>query len=193
MELRSTRFIFVILVLAAWAFVLTASAQTGAARVAGTVLDPTGRPVAEAQVEFDSASGAHLTGTTGSDGGFTVDLPAWGAYTVRVDAQGFAPIVRKVVLSASAASLSLRLEQVAAVAEEVIVTGDVSDVSLTSPDPSEKVLVREELLDANPGRPGAPISIPGLPIETASGGIKAPQYFVPGVAGDHGDCGAAFG
>ena len=32
-----------------------------------------------------------------------------------------------------------------------------------------------------------PISIPGLPIETASGGIKAPQYFVPGVAGDHGE------
>jgi hypothetical protein len=32
-----------------------------------------------------------------------------------------------------------------------------------------------------------PISIPGLPIETASGGIKAPQYFAPGVAGDHGE------
>jgi len=43
------------------------------------------------------------------------------------------------------------------------------------------------VLDANPGRPGAPISIPGLPIETASGGIKAPQYFAPGVAGDHGE------
>ena len=26
-----------------------------------------------------------------------------------------------------------------------------------------------------------------LPIETASGGIKAPQYFAPGVAGDHGE------
>jgi hypothetical protein len=48
-------------------------------------------------------------------------------------------------------------------------------------------MVREELLDANPGRPGAPASIPGMPIETAAGGIKAPQYFVPGVAGDHGE------
>jgi hypothetical protein len=26
-----------------------------------------------------------------------------------------------------------------------------------------------------------------MPIETAAGGIKAPQYFVPGVAGDHGE------
>jgi len=42
-------------------------------------------------------------------------------------------------------------------------------------------------LDANPGRPGAPVSIPGYPIETASSGIKAPQYFAPGVAGDHGE------
>jgi hypothetical protein len=31
------------------------------------------------------------------------------------------------------------------------------------------------------------VSIPGYPIETASGGIKAPQYFAPGVAGDHGE------
>ena len=37
------------------------------------------------------------------------------------------------------------------------------------------------------GRPGAPISIPGYPISTASSGIKAPQYFAPGVAGDHGE------
>ena len=50
-----------------------------------------------------------------------------------------------------------------------------------------KVFASEDLLDANPGRPGAPISIPGYPIETASSGIKAPQYFAPGVAGDHGE------
>jgi hypothetical protein len=55
------------------------------------------------------------------------------------------------------------------------------------PDPAVKVFATEDLLDANPGRPGAPISIPGYPIETASSGIKAPQYFAPGVAGDHGE------
>jgi hypothetical protein len=96
-----------------------------------------------------------------------------------------------VLLNASTNSpsetLTLRLERIASTTEEVIVTGDLGEVALNSPDPSEKVMVREELLDANPGRPGAPISIPGLPIETASGGIKAPQYFAPGVAGDHGE------
>jgi hypothetical protein len=71
--------------------------------------------------------------------------------------------------------------------DSVSVTTDINAIDLLSPDPAEKVFVRQDLLDANPGRPGAPISIPGYPIETASSGIKAPQYFAPGVAGDHGE------
>ena len=71
--------------------------------------------------------------------------------------------------------------------QAITVTADVKDFDVQSPDPAEKVFASEDLLDANPGRPGAPISIPGYPIETASSGIKAPQYFAPGVAGDHGE------
>ena len=71
--------------------------------------------------------------------------------------------------------------------DSVTVTADVTTFDLLSPDPAEKVFVRQDLLDANPGRPGAPVSSPGYPIETASSGIKAPQYFAPGVAGDHGE------
>ena len=71
--------------------------------------------------------------------------------------------------------------------DTVVVTADVNQFDALAPDPAEKVYVREDLIDANPGRPGAPISIPGYPIETASSGIKAPQYFAPGVAGDHGE------
>ncbi len=83
--------------------------------------------------------------------------------------------------------ITLRFERVAPAGEEVVVSGNIGTIDLSSPDPSQKILVREELLDANPGRPGAPVSIPGMPIESASGGVKAPQYFVPGVAGDHGE------
>ena len=71
--------------------------------------------------------------------------------------------------------------------ENITVTADVNETDVLSPDPAERVFVRQDLLDANPGRPGAPVSIPGYPIETASSGIKAPQYFAPGVAGDHGE------
>src|SRR5208337_2116366 len=71
--------------------------------------------------------------------------------------------------------------------QAITVTADGTQVDVLSPDPAVRVFASEDLLDANPGRPGAPISIPGYPIETASSGIKAPQYFAPGVAGDHGE------
>jgi hypothetical protein len=166
---------------------ILAVAQTGAARIAGFVLDPTGRPIAGAHVEFDPFSGVTVAATTATNGAFVIVLPAWGSYTARITAAGFVPVVHRIDLRAGSADLILRLEQVTGVAQEVIVSADVSDIAIASPDPSQKVLVREELLDANPGRPGAPVSIPGMPIETAAGGIKAPQYFVPGVAGDHGE------
>lgn len=71
--------------------------------------------------------------------------------------------------------------------DSITVTADVNNLDIQSPDPARQTLLRDQMLDANPGRPGAPVSIPGLPIETASSGIKAPQYFAPGVAGDHGE------
>ncbi|SEG22536.1 hypothetical protein SAMN05421819_2272 [Bryocella elongata] len=71
--------------------------------------------------------------------------------------------------------------------ESVTVTASTEKVDVLAPNPSEQVYLSEDLLEANPGRPGVPVSIPGYPAETASGGIKAPQYFAPGVAGDHGE------
>ncbi|MDQ6759265.1 MAG: hypothetical protein M3Z32_05280, partial [Acidobacteriota bacterium] len=58
---------------------------------------------------------------------------------------------------------------------------------LFAPDPAQRFMVRDETLDANPGRPGMPISVPGMPAESPAGGVKPPQYFSPGVAGDHGE------
>jgi hypothetical protein len=161
--------------------------QDGTRRINGMVLDPGGRIVAGAHITLDSESGARLSGTTARDGGFTISLPAWGSYSVHVEATGFESVTRKLDLNLSTANVTLRLERVTGASEEVVVSADVSEISIACPDPSQIVLVREELLDANPGRPGAPISIPGMPVETAAGGIKAPQYFVPGVAGDHGE------
>ena len=178
--------IVLLLMLSALACTL-APAQTSAPRISGTVFDPAGKPVAAAQVAFDPGSGRRPTATTGPDGGFSIALPAWGAYTVRVEAAGFVPVTRKLELNSATGHLELRLEQVAVASEEVVVNADVSEIALEAPDPSQEVLVREQLLDGNPGRPGAPMSIPGLPIETASGGIKAPQYFAPGVMADHGE------
>lgn len=78
------------------------------------------------------------------------------------------------------------IHQIVSASQQVTVTA--SAPSSLTPDPSQSIIVHDQVLDANPGRPGATISIPGLPIETASRGIKAPpQYFAPGVTGDHGE------
>jgi len=164
-----------------------APAQAGKANVRCVVLDPAGNPLPAARVQLISAAGAIFPATAAKNGDLTISLPDWGAYTARAQAAGFAPIGRQLNLTPGTASFTLRFERVSAAAQQVIVSASVSDVTLDDPDPSQKVMVREELLDANPGRPGAPVSIPGMPIDTASGGIKAPQYFVPGVAGDHGE------
>lgn len=165
----------------------SATAQTRQLQVSGSVLDPSSQAVVGARVEIDSASGVRKIVKTDRHGDFALNLPASGAYTVEVEAAGFDAIKRNLQLDTGAANLTLKLEHIATAREEILVNADVSDIDITSPDPSQKVMVREELLDANPGRPGAPISIPGLPIETSAGGIKAPQYFAPGVAGDHGE------
>ena len=156
-------------------------------RIRGEVLDPFSEQVGGATVEFDSASGEKLLTTTDADGSFRVALPHRGIYTVLIRAQGFVTVAQQLDLDLMAADLQLHLGEIASAPTQVVVSAHVGDVTMDSPDPSQRVMVREELLDANPGRPGAPVSIPGYPIETASGGIKAPQYFVPGVAGDHGE------
>jgi len=175
------------LVAAMLVFAFSSFGQSEDAAVHGIVLDPGGRAVAGARVQLDSAAGARLAVFTGSDGGFAMSLPAWGRYRAKLSAEGFTETDRVLDLTPGTGMVSLQLERVAGTSQQVVVSADVSEIAMASPDPSQRVMVREELLDANPGRPGAPVSIPGMPIETAAGGIKAPQYFVPGVAGDHGE------
>ncbi len=183
-DVRKQRAALALLMLAASSI---AEAQRRTGLVSGTVLDPAGLPVAGAHIEITTASGTRVDAATGSNGRYSIDLPAGGPCTVLVEAAGFAPVTRRMQVRPETIELSVQFAQLSAANQNVVVSGDISQIDIASPDPSQKVLVREELLDANPGRPGAPISIPGLPIETASGGIKAPQYFAPGVAGDHGE------
>ena len=126
--------------------------------------------------------------TTGSDGSFQMKLSSAGQFVVKVEAPGFRPIEQPIGVALSRNSeITVKMAQLSIRTESISVTADVNDLDVLSPDPAMKVFASENLLDANPGHPGAPISIPGYPIETASGGIKAPQYFAPGVAGDHGE------
>ncbi|MGC9947976.1 MAG: carboxypeptidase-like regulatory domain-containing protein [Bryobacteraceae bacterium] len=160
-------------------------ACAAAATLSGRVSDPQGKAVVQAAVRLSSPAIAAYETQTGDEGRFWVGDLAPGSYTLELQHAGFADLVQTVRVEGDF-QLDLRLE-LAAQSQVVNVTADVQDAGVLFPDPAQRIVIREETLDANPGRPGAPVSIPGLPIETASGGIKAPQYFAPGVAGDHGE------
>ena len=167
-------------------FVLPAFAATS---LSGSLTDPAGGVVPSATIRLlrlaDSIPNETFTDTQGQF--FFANLSP-GEYRLTAESPGFAPVVRSLTLAEDQGHLEkIRFAAISRQSESVSVTADVNEMDVLAPDPAERVFVHQDLLDANPGRPGAPVSIPGHPIETASGGIKAPQYFAPGVAGDHGE------
>ncbi|MFZ0321079.1 MAG: carboxypeptidase-like regulatory domain-containing protein, partial [Candidatus Sulfotelmatobacter sp.] len=176
-------------IVAAWLLLVVSStllAQDIA--LSGRVLDPDGKPLPNASLQIVGRNQVLAIAVSGQAGKFLAKISSSGEFVIRVEAPGFRPVVRSItVLRAGNAAIEIRMDQLSSRIENVTVTADVNETDVLSPDPGEKVFVRQDLLDANPGRPGAPVSIPGYPIETASSGIKAPQYFAPGVAGDHGE------
>ena len=158
-------------------------------RITGRVTDPQGTAVANAHLRLSDGNGSPIQETlSDSEGLFTFADVAPGHYRVSAEVSSFAPVASDITISSaqSNAEITLQFREVASLRQAITVTGSSAPSALT-PDPAEHVVVHDQVLDANPGRPGVPVSIPGLPVETASGGIKAPQYFAPGVAGDHGE------
>jgi hypothetical protein len=168
-------------------FSLHSSATLDKGQVSGKILDPHGAPVARARVTLVSPGGAVIREAKCDEGGnFILDNVEPGEYQLRAEAPNFVSVTLDVsVDSGQQKQVTLQFRQLVSVSQAITVVA--SAPSLLTPDPAQSIIIHDQVLDANPGRPGAPISIPGLPIETASGGIKAPQYFAPGVAGDHGE------
>jgi hypothetical protein len=178
--------------MAVFLFFLPFSLSAQAIILKGRVTDPQGNALAGASIEMvgRGADGreVRIASTSGSEGRFEIEIKSSGNFSVTVSVDGFRPVTRSINLRAGTEpAIEIRMSELAGVVDSVSVTADVNEVDVLTPDPAMRVFVRQDLLDANPGRPGAPVSIPGYPIETASGGVKAPQYFAPGVAGDHGE------
>jgi hypothetical protein len=167
----------------------TVLAADPAGRISGRVTDPQGATVSHAQVTVSNQNRSTVCQTTSdAQGYFFCPSIGTGEFSVTATAQAFSPVTMAIRVEAGArVEADLQFRELASQKQAITVTADVTQVDVLSPDPAVKVFASEDLMDANPGRPGAPISIPGYPIETASSGIKAPQYFAPGVAGDHGE------
>ena len=156
-------------------------------RVAGEILDPGGAPVSGVRLRLVNSAGTVIREAKSDEKGrFILGDIDQGEYQLRAEEPTFvSTIVDVSVVLGQQTRVTLQFRQLASVSQAITVVASVP--SLLTPDPAQSIIIHDEVLDANPGRPGVPISIPGLPIETASGGIKAPQYFAPGVAGDHGE------
>jgi hypothetical protein len=193
MEIRShprTRFSILPVRLCVCVAVLAARSAIGAGpagRIDGRTTDPQGAAVSGTQIKITDPRNTTVCETKSDPEGYFVCREiGTGQFTVTAAAAQFAPVIITIhIVSSEGAEVNLQFSAVAS--EKQAVTVVASAPSVLTPDPAERVVVHDQVLDANPGRPGAPVSIPGLPIETASGGIKAPQYFAPGVAGDHGE------
>lgn len=160
-----------------------------ASSLTGSLSDPQRRVVSGATIRLLRRADSSRRETKSDDQGrFSFDAIDGGEYRLTAESGGF-PVIRRTVLVAAEGTQTenLQFSEVASQNQSVTVSADVSDAGLYAPDPAQRIMVRDETLDANPGRPGMPISIPGMPVESPAGGVKPPQYFVPGVAGDHGE------
>jgi hypothetical protein len=141
--------------------------------LSGQVVTGEGTPIPVATVEAGPAST-----TADLQGNFLLSLRP-GNHKLQVSAQGYAQLTVPISIT-SDTQIKIQLDT----SSTATVVANANEVAA---DPSTRVYSADELLEANPGIPGMPVSVPGFPSETASGGVKAPQYFAPGVAGDHGE------
>jgi iron complex outermembrane receptor protein len=160
MSMMGTRVLGIVAMLAAAGFGAPGVAEAQAGRIAGTVHDAAGQPVAGAQVLVD---GRLRVGGTGADGGFVAQGIAPGERRVRVLAMGYAPAEQSVTVQAGAAStVRMRLEHTPLTLDGIQVTAspgasEVSAVAQATSQLAGRALEREmggtlaHTLGAQPG------------------------------------------
>src|SRR6185369_3153018 len=108
------------------AFPVGAFAQTASATLSGTILDPNGSVVPEANITVtDIATGVKRTATTNDQGSFTIPLLKPASYTLNVEHTGFMTAeVKDLVLNVGdARSLKIQMK-VGDVKETVNITSE---------------------------------------------------------------------
>jgi len=212
MKLGSTLSNIVILEIAVLAGTFQVSAQTISLRVAGTVLDPQGPPVATSHKAYSSqlsgtvvdTSGAVIAGATvqvrgatgtvqrttqsNTNGSFFISSLAPGFYRLVVSNPGFETKDILVAVGTTAALAPLRIPLVVgAVSTTINVQGREDDLIGVAESGSQGTVGAKEIQDRPILRSGEVLeTVPGLIITQHAGGGKANQYFLRGFNLDHG-------
>ena len=154
------------------AFLLCTYAVGESGTIRGRVLDPQGASVANVTIKLLNAAGTKVGETRSNpEGNFVLADVGPGVYQVRAEASSFVTVLASVsVASGQQQQITVQFQQLVSAQQQVTVVASVP--ALETPDPAQTVVIHDQVLDANPGRPGAPISIPG----TGQG----PQFRSPG-------------
>lgn len=105
-----------------------AFAQVGGGALVGLVVDRSGAGIAGATVSVSGAGTAQIrTVTSGEDGGYVVPALVPGLYAIRVERDGFTPLIRDGVRIATGDTVRLDISlAVGTLAEAVTIVGDAS-------------------------------------------------------------------
>jgi hypothetical protein len=149
---------------------LSLSAGTNAGRVSGKILDPRGAPVAGVHLKLLNSTAAVIREAKSDEqGSFILRDIDPGEYQLTAQEPTFVSVILDVsVARGQQKQVTLQFRQLASVSQAITIVA--SAPSLLTPDPAQSIVIHDQVLDANPGRPGAPISIPGFPIENRIGG-----------------------
>jgi hypothetical protein len=104
-------------------FATSALAQSASGSIQGTVLDPSGALIPQAQVTITNANGFSRTLTSDSIGAFALPNFAAGSYTVSINAIGFTPALESIEVAADKVS-SEDVKLGISVAQEIEVSAD---------------------------------------------------------------------
>jgi len=132
--------------------------------LSGQVTDPQGNGLSGATLQLLEKKTTIAQTISGADGRFILPVQSNGEFVIQVDAAGFRTTNHPVSIRPGInPPIEICMKLISTQIEYITVAAHANALNVLTPDPAEKVFVRQDLLDANPGRPGAPVSIPGVP------------------------------
>jgi hypothetical protein len=173
----STRIALLALLILGWTAAALAQSGTG---VRGVVTDETGGLIVGAAVTLTDEQGTRIAGTTNQEGRYQLVTRSRGTVTVTVQAAGFAPASRSVVVKgadSTTADVKLRV----AINDRVVVEGGLVGVSLDSDQNLSGIRLSGHALDALPNDPESLVQ--SLRLLAASTGTRPDQviFYVDGL------------
>lgn len=156
-------------------------AQNRVLEIVGTVTDPQSKAAPNVSVTLNDPRMDRVGETrTDLNGHFVLHTSGPGTYTLKVNAPGFSDATRTFTAATfDPVTVNMRLGSVAQKQETVAVTADVKTANILFPDPAQRVYIRQEKLDANPGRPGAHFRFPVCPYKQRPAVSKLRSILLP--------------